>query len=456
MEKLLAAVDARFEENLQALEDFIRIPSVSSPSFDQSTLDESAAWVAARLEEAGLKATVSRGKNPDGTPGRPAVTASLPAAPGKPTVLLYAHHDVQPGGDPATWSHAGGPFEPERRGGRLYGRGSADDGAGLLAHIGALKALRDVYGADHGVGIRVFIEGEEESGSPSFEDFLAANRQELSADVIVVADSANWKTDVPALTTTLRGVVDCEVELRVAGGAMHSGMYGGPILDAVTLMARLIATLHDEQGNVAVPGLVAKEDSDVDFSEAELRESAGLVESYQLAGTGSLAARIWTKPAISVIGLDATSVANASNTIAPVCRAAISMRVAPGQDTQAAMDALTEHLVSHAPFGAQVTVKPGDQGAAFDASSSAGKAGQVKRWALGQAFGQEAVNTGIGGSIPFISTFAQVYPEAEILVTGVEDPYSKAHSEDESVDIESLRKVIGAEALFLARLGGLV
>lgn len=455
MDKLLSAVDARFEENLQALEAFIRIPSVSSPSFDQSTLEDSAAWVAAQLAEAGLEPTVSRGKNPDGTPGRPAVTASLPAAPGKPTVLLYAHHDVQPGGDPATWTTPGGPFEPHRRDGRLFGRGSADDGAGLLAHVGALKALRDVYGA-HGIGIRIFFEGEEESGSPSFEDFLATHREELSADVIVVADSSNWTTEIPSLTTSLRGVVDCEVELRVASGAMHSGMYGGPILDAVTLMARLIATLHDEKGDVAVPGLVVKNESDVDYVEADLREATGVVDSYQLAGTGTLAARIWTKPAISVIGLDATSVANASNTIAPVCRAVISMRVAPGQDTQAAMDALTTHLIDNAPFGAQVTVKPGDQGPAFDASACAGKAGEVKRWALEQAFGHAPVDTGIGGSIPFISTFAEVYPDAEILVTGVEDPYSKAHSEDESVDIESLRKVIGAEALFLARLGSLL
>ncbi|RRD51622.1 dipeptidase [Buchananella hordeovulneris] len=449
---LLAAVDARFEQALQDLEDFIRIPSVSSASFDQSTLEDSARFVAERLTEIGLQAHITRGSNPDGTPGRPAVIATSPTVAGAPTVLLYAHHDVQPGGEAEDWSTPG-PFVPVRRDGRLYGRGSADDGAGIIAHLGALRALRDVFGPELPLGVAVFIEGEEESGSPSFANFLTAHQAELAADVIVVADSANWTTTTPALTTSLRGVVDCQVELRVTDGALHSGMFGGPILDAVTLMARLIATLHDENGDVAIAGLVARDDAEVDYAEETFRADAGLRDGVQLAGTGDLAARLWTKPAVSVIGLDATSVANASNTIAPACRAAISLRVAPGQDTAAAMDALVSHLQNHAPFGAEVTVTPGDLGPAFAADVS-GAAASAKRWALERAYGEAPVGIGMGGSIPFISTFRDTYPQAEILVTGVEDPHSKAHSEDESLDIESLRKIVGAQALFLARLAG--
>lgn len=432
------------------LEDLVRIPSVSSDAFDQAHVRASAEAVAALLRGAGMAtAEVLKVTTADGRTSRPAVVAHRPGPQGAPTVLLYAHHDVQPPGEAAGWTSD--PFEPVQRGERLYGRGAADDKAGVMAHVGALRVLGD----ELGVGVTVFVEGEEEIGSPTFTDFLHAHRDRLAADVIVVADSGNWRIGVPALTTSLRGLVDCEVEVRVLDHAVHSGMFGGPVLDAVTLMARLVASLHDDAGDVAVAGLVARDDADVDYPEADLRADASAVDGYRLAGTGALSARMWTKPAISVIGLDATSVAQASNTIAPVCRAKLSMRIAPGQDPAEAERLLHDHLLAHAPFGARVTVTPGERGQAFDAGGDSEEM-RTARWAFTQAWGHEPVDIGVGGSIPFIAELREVFPEARILVTGVEDPDSRAHSEDESVHLGELERVVLAEALLLARLGGRV
>ncbi|GAA4433037.1 dipeptidase [Georgenia halophila] len=432
------------------LEDLVRIPSVSSPAFDQAQVAASADAVAALLRDAGMpQVEVLTAETADGATSRPAVVAHRPGPVGALTVLLYAHHDVQPPGADESWDTD--PFEPTRRGERLYGRGAADDKAGIMAHVGALRVL----GESLGVGVTVFAEGEEEIGSPTFTDFLRTHADRLRADVIVVADSGNWKVGVPALTTSLRGLVDCEVEVRVLEHAVHSGMFGGPVLDAVTLMARLVATLHDQNGDVAVAGLTGSDEAAVDYPEEDLRADASVVDGYRLAGTGPLAARLWRKPAISVVGLDATTVAAASNTIAPVCRAKLSVRIAPGQDPADAERLLVDHLLAHAPFGAQVRVTPGERGHAFDAAGDTEHM-RTARWAFSQAWGREPVDIGVGGSIPFISELKQVFPGAEILVTGVEDPDSRAHSENESVHLGELEKVVLAEALLLARLGGQV
>jgi len=446
IEDLTTRTAAEFPRIRSDLESLVRIPSVSAPAFDPQHLEDSAAAVAQLFRDAGMpEVEVVRVTGPDGRPGAPAVLAHKPAPAGAPTVLLYAHHDVQPPGDPAGWTSS--PFEPTERDGRLYGRGAADDKAGIMAHVGALRVLGD----ELGVGVTVFSEGEEEIGSPTFRTFLETYRDRLAADVIVVADSSNWKVGVPGLTTSLRGLVDCTVELSVLDHAVHSGMFGGPVLDALTLMSRLVATLHDDDGNVAVPGLVATDHADVDYPEADFRADAGVLDGVRLAGTGPLAARLWTKPAISVIGLDATSVDHSSNTVIPSARAKLSMRIAPGQDPAAAERALHDHLVASAPFGARVTVTPGETGQAFQAPEDSA-AMQAARWAFTTAWGTEPVDLGVGGSIPFIADLAEVYPQAAILVTGVEDPDSRAHSENESVHLGELGKVVLAGALLLARL----
>lgn len=428
------------------LEALVRIPSVSNAAFDQAHVRSSADAVADLLRGAGLdEVDVLTVTTADGRTGAPAVVARRPAPAGAPTVLLYAHHDVQPPGDAAAWQTE--PFEPTERDGRLFGRGAADDKAGVVAHVGALRVLGD----ELGVGVTVFVEGEEEIGSPTFADFLHAHRDRLAADVIVVADSTNWSVGVPGLTTSLRGLVDCTVEVEVLTHAVHSGMYGGPVLDAVTLLARLVATLHDDAGDVAVTGLVHAPDPAVELDEEQLRADAGVLGGVRLAGTGPVTARLWTRPAIAVIGIDAPAVATASNTITPRAAAKLSMRIAPGQDPVAAMGALRTHLEEHAPFGARVTVTDGEKGRPFLApADSAGM--RAARRAFGEAWGTQPVDIGVGGSIPFIADLLEVYPDAQILVTGVEDPDSRAHGANESVHLGELEKVVLAEALLLDHL----
>ena len=428
------------------LEVLVRIPSVSNAEFDQTHVEASAQAVADLLRGAGMDdVRVLSVTSASGRTGAPAVVARRPAPQGAPTVLLYAHHDVQPPGDEAHWETP--PFEPTERAGRLYGRGAADDKAGVIAHVGALRVLGD----ELGVGVTVFVEGEEEIGSPTFTDFLHAHRDLLAADVIVVADSSNWAVGVPGLTTSLRGLVDCVVHVEALDHAVHSGMFGGPLLDAPTLLARLIATLHDEAGDVAVAGLVTAPDPTVDYAEDAFRADAGVLDGVRLAGTGPITARLWTRPAISVIGLDAPRVASASNTLAPRASAKLSVRLAPGQDPDAAMDALRTHLVGHAPFGARVTVMDGERGKPFRAPDDSA-AMQAARWAFARSWGTDPVDIGVGGSIPFIADLLEVYPDAAILVTGVEDPDSRAHGANESVHLGELERVVLAEALLLSRL----
>jgi acetylornithine deacetylase/succinyl-diaminopimelate desuccinylase-like protein len=447
---LRARVEALFPALQADLEDLVRIPSVSAAAFDQAHVAASAEAVAALLRGAGLPdVQILRSARPDGTPGAPAVVARRPAPAGAPTVLLYAHHDVQPPGE--GWSTD--PFVPVQVGERLYGRGAADDKAGIAAHVGALRALAGLAeaGDETPVGVTVFVEGEEESGSPSFHQFLTDHQELLRADVIVVADSTNWQVGTPALTTSLRGLVDGVVEVEVASHAVHSGMFGGPVLDANLQLARLLATLHDDAGNVAVEGLVTAAEPEVDYDEAQFRADSTVLDGVELAGEGTIAGRLWAKPALSVIGIDATSVAHASNTIAPRARAKLSLRLAPGQDPAAADRALADHLAAHAPAGARVTWTRWEAGKPFLAPGDTA-AMRAARSAFTAAWGTEPVDVGVGGSIPFIADLLEVFPDAAILVTGVEDPDSRAHGADESVHLGELRKVVLAEALLLRRV----
>lgn len=435
---------------MSRLKDLVGIPGIAWASFDPSELERSADAVAALVSDAGFSdVRILRCEKTDGTPGGPAVVAQRQAAPGKPTILLYAHHDVQPPGDRALWDSE--PFVAVERDGRLYGRGAADDKAGIMAHLAAFAAVTDVLGEEFGLGVTLFFEGEEEAGSPTFRTFLETHRELLRADVIVVADSSNWKVGVPALTTSLRGLIDGTIEVQVLEHAVHSGMYGGPVLDAPTLLSRLIATLHDDEGSVAIEGLVAYDEATVDLTEGEYRADASVLDGVKLAGTGSIASRMWTKPALSIIGFDAPAVEMASNTLLPRARAKFSLRLAPGQVPAEAMEAVRRHVQAHAPFGAKVVFTPGESGSSYLTDRSSAAAGYAM-WALGESWGVPAVEMGIGGSIPFISDLAEVYPESQILVTGVEDPDSRAHSANESLHIGDFRNAVVAEALLLARL----
>ncbi|ORV81179.1 dipeptidase [Mycolicibacterium iranicum] len=425
------------------LEDLVRIQSVWADPDRRPEVHRSAEAVSKLLSEAGFGDVriVEEG-------GAPAVIARHPAPEGAPTVLLYAHHDVQPEGDPAQWATA--PFEPTERDGRLYGRGTADDKAGIATHLAAFRA----HGGVPPVGVTVFVEGEEESGSPSLSKLLAAHRDALAADVIVIADSDNWSTEIPSLTVSLRGLADCVVEVATLDHGLHSGMWGGVVPDALAVLVRLLASLHDEEGNVAVEGLHEAVAADVDYTSERVRADTGVLAGVQEIGSGSVAQRLWAKPAVTVIGIDTTSIAKASNTLIPRARAKVSMRVAPGGDAAEHLAALTRHLESHAPWGAQVTVTPGDLGEPY-AIDATGPVYDAARVAFRQAWGHDAVDTGVGGSIPFIAAFATAFPDAKILVTGVEDPDTQAHSINESLHLGVLERAATAEALLLARLGDL-
>jgi acetylornithine deacetylase/succinyl-diaminopimelate desuccinylase-like protein len=275
VDELRAAIDREMPGVRADLERLVRIPGIAFDGFDFTPLERSAEAVAELLRGEGLDVQISRIGN-----GHPAVIGKRPGPPGAPTVLLYAHHDVQPTGDLSIW--ISDPFEPTERDGRLYGRGAADDKAGVMAHIAALRA----FGDQLPVGVVLFIEGEEEFGSASLEALLAKHRDELASDVIVIADSGNWDIGVPALTTSLRGIVNSFVTVEVLGSAVHSGMYGGALPDALMVLSRLLATLHDDAGDVAVAGLASKEGSPLDYPIDRFRAEAGVLESVELIGTG--------------------------------------------------------------------------------------------------------------------------------------------------------------------------
>jgi acetylornithine deacetylase/succinyl-diaminopimelate desuccinylase-like protein len=295
----------------------------------------------------------------------------------------------------------------------------------------------------------VFVEGEEEYGSDSLDTILTTYHEELRSDVIVIADSGNWDIGQPALTTSLRGLVNAFVEVRVLKSAVHSGMFGGPVPDALTALVKLLATLHDDEGEVAVDGLVGREGASVDYPEDRFRHEAGMLGGVSLIGRGTITDRAWTKPSVSVLGVDAPRTFEAANALQPSAKAKISVRLAPGDDPKSAYAAIHAHLEKHAPWGAHVEVTLESDGApcVIDAT---GPAFDAARAAFRAAWdGTDAVDMGVGGSIPFIATFQELFPQAAILVTGVEDPYSAAHGPDESLHLGEFARVCLAEALLL-------
>lgn len=441
MTDLVSRVRDVMPEVRRDLENLVRIQSVWADPARRDEVARSADAVAALLRDAGFAEVqiVSEG-------GAPAVIAHHPAPSGAPTVLLYSHHDVQPEGDARQWESP--PFEPTERDGRLYGRGTADDKAGIATHLAAFRA----HGGSPPVGVTVFVEGEEESGSPSLSRLLDAHRDKLAADVIVIADSDNWTADIPALTVSLRGLADCVVEVATLDHGLHSGLWGGVVPDALTVLVRLLATLHDDDGNVAVAGLHEGRAAAVDRDADWVRAESGLLDGVSEIGSGTVAQRLWAKPAITVIGIDTTPIASASNTLIPSARAKVSIRVAPGGDAGAHLDAVRRHLQTHAPWGAKVTVTPGDIGQPY-AIDASGPVYDAARAAFREAWGADAVDMGMGGSIPFIAQFAAAYPEATILVTGVEDPGTQAHSINESLHLGVLERAAITEALLLGMLG---
>jgi acetylornithine deacetylase/succinyl-diaminopimelate desuccinylase-like protein len=443
-DELRAAVRNVLPSVREDLDALIRIRSVSADPDATAKVRQSADLTATLLRNAGATG-VEIIDDVEG--GQPAVVGHYPAPDGAPTVLLYAHHDVQPPGDTSQWTSP--PFEPTERDGRLYARGSSDDKAGIAVHLAALRA----FDGAPPVGVTVFVEGEEEIGSPKLGDLLAKHRDKLVSDVIVLADSENIEIGTPSITTSLRGIAACIVEVRTLRHGVHSGGYGGAAPDALTALCRLLATLHDEAGEVAVDGLVTAAPPDFDYPEDRFRSEAAMLEGVQLLGSGSIASRVWTKPTASVLALDATPVADASNTLLPSARAKVSVRLAPGDNAVRAREALAKHLREHAPWGVQVTVTDSDVGDPY-AIDPTGPAFDAARAAYRDAYGQDVVDIGAGGSIPFVAQFADAFPEAAILVVSAgADPDCRAHGTDESLHLAEFERACVAEAFLLAELG---
>lgn len=435
------AVAENFDTMRAALEDLVRIPSVSAAEYDPSNVRMSAEAVSDLLVGVGFQDV--RLLELEGA--HPAVFGQIPTPDGAPTVLLYAHHDVQPPGPPEEWETAA--FEPEERGGRLFGRGSSDDKSGIVLHLGAVAAHKGQLP----VGVKMFVEGEEEIGSLHLDAFLSRHGAALEADCVVIADSGNWRTGMPSVTTSLRGLVDCYVEVRTLDNAVHSGEFGGALPDALTTLCRTLSSLHDDQGRVAIAGLRRNEARTLDLTDEELLQQANAVPGVELIGEGPLTSRLWQHPAVSVVALDAPPVAEAINQLIPVARAKVSLRLAPGDDPERAMEALTAHLEAHTPWGAAVTVERGAAGKAFELDTT-GAAYDAWRQAFTIAWDTEPVEIGVGGSIPFVAAFAEQFPNASILLTGVGDHLSRAHGPNESLDLGELRRGTFAEAIALRLL----
>ncbi len=438
-----ATVTALMPDLLTELETLVAIPSIAFPGFPPEPVHRMADAVVDLFRRSGLE-EVGLLEIPG---GYPAVYADIPGPAGSPTVLLYAHYDVQPA--PADQGWDTDPWVATRKeDGRIYGRGAADDKSGLAIHAGTLRALAGRLP----VGVRLLVEGEEETIS-HLENYVEAHPELCACDAFVIADMGNQAVGRPALTTALRGEVSCTVRVRTLDHPVHSGLFGGAAPDAMVSLIRILATLHDRQGNTAVPGVTTGEWPGADFDEATYRESSGLIEGVDLVGTGTLASRLWSKPSATVIGIDAPSVQEAANVLIPEATAKVSMRIVPGADAEQELDALIEHLRAAAPWNVIVEVDKVKAGWPFAVDMS-GPVVRAAAEALEAAFGRPVEQIGSGGSIPLVAALQKAAPGAEVLLWGAEDlALSRIHASNESVDPREIEDMVVAQTLTLLGMG---
>ena len=441
LRKRVAELMSRARDDLAHL---VSIPSVADPrQYPADRCAEAAEWVREAFAGAGLEDA----RLLDMPDGHPAVYGSSPAPEGAPTVLLYCHYDVQPPLGEDAWESP--PFELTERDGRWYGRGAADCKGNVIAHLTALRALGDARGC----GVRLIAEGAEEQATGGLEEFVPTAADLLAADAIIVMDAGNFAAGVPTLTTTLRGLAGVVVRVRTLDGPMHSGMFGGPAPDALVALNRIVATLHDERGNVAIDGIEAGQGWDgVTYEPDRFRADAGVLDGVELVGDGSVPEMLWARPAVSVLGIDCPPVVGSTPSVQAEAAALVSLRVPPGMDPEAAQDALAAHLEGAAPWGARVEVERQPRGAPFRARTG-GPAYAAMDEALASAFGRPTTTQGQGGSIPLCDVLAETFPKAEIMLMGVEEPRCLIHAPNESVDPAEIERIALAEALFLQGFG---
>ncbi|MFF2657052.1 dipeptidase [Kitasatospora sp. NPDC058032] len=422
------------------LAELVAIPSVADPrQYPPEECRRAAEWVAAAFADAGLR-DVHLEETPDGSH---AVVGHRPPPPGAPTVLLYAHYDVQPPLDDAAWTSP--PFELTERDGRWYGRGAADCKGNIVMHLTALRAL----GEDLPVGLKLVVEGSEEQGTGGLEAYVPPHAGELHADALLVCDTGNAAVGVPTATTSLRGVTNVVVTVSALKGDMHSGMFGGPAPDALAALIRVLDALRDADGGTRIDGL----DNDgtwsgVGYDEQQFRTDAGVLDGVRLTGSGTVADRLWARPAVTVLGIDCPPVIGSAAAVPATARARVSLRVPPGTDARTAQAALTAHLKAAAPWGVRIEVTPESVGSPFRAATG-GPAYAALDQAAREVYGRPLSFLGQGGSIPLCNVLAATFPGSEIILMGVEEPRCLIHAPNESVDPGEIEQMAHVEALFL-------
>ncbi|GGW36937.1 dipeptidase [Streptomyces xantholiticus] len=436
----VASLMSRAEAELR---EFVAFQSVADPAqFPKSECEAAAAWVAGALGAEGFT-DVAVLDTPDGTQS---VYGFLPGPAGAPTVLLYAHYDVQPPLDPAAWVSP--PFELTERDGRWYGRGAADCKGGFIMHLLALRALKANGGVP--VNVKVIVEGSEEQGTGGLEQYAEAHPELLAADAVVIGDTGNFRAGLPTVTASLRGMTLLRVQVDTLEGNLHSGQFGGAAPDALAALIRVLDSLRAKDGSTTVEGLAADATWEgLAYPEEDFRKDAKVLDGVGLIGEGTVADRIWARPAVTVLGIDCPPVVGATPSVQASARALVSLRVPPGQDAAEANKLLAAHLEAHTPWGARVAVEQVGQGQAFQADVTSPAYTSMAE-AMRMAYpGQEMQSSGMGGSIPLCNTLAALYPQAEILLIGLSDPEAQIHAVNESVSPEELERMSVAEALFL-------
>lgn len=441
MSELGARIAALMPRAHQDLTELVAVPSVADPrQYPPEECLKAARWVAGAFAEAGLR-DVHLAETPDGSH---AVIGHRPPPPGAPTVLLYCHYDVQPPLDDDAWTTP--PFTLTERDGRWYGRGTADCKGNIVMHLTALRAL----GEDIPVGLKFVAEGSEEQGTGGLEAYVAQHPEQFLADALLVCDTGNAEVGTGTATVTLRGLANVVVTVETLQGEVHSGMFGGPAPDALAALVQILSTLRDPStGATRIDGLDCEGTWDgVGYDEVQFRSDAGVLDGVRLTGTGTVADRLWARPAVTVLGIDCPPVVGSAAAVPPTARARVSLRIPPGTDSGAALKALTDHLTGAAPWGARVTVEREGTGSPFRAATD-GPAYTALGKAMQEVYGKPLAFLGQGGSIPLCNVLATTYPRAEIVLMGVEEPRCLIHAPNESVDPGEIEHMAHVEALFL-------
>jgi acetylornithine deacetylase/succinyl-diaminopimelate desuccinylase-like protein len=427
------------------LAELVAMKSVADPrQFPPAECERAARWVLDRFAEVGF----SDAHLEETTDGSKAVVGSRPGGdPEAATVLLYAHYDVQPPVDENAWRTP--PFQLTEVDGRWYGRGAADCKGNIVMHLAALRALGD----DIAVNLKLVVEGSEEQGTGGLEEFVPGHADLLRADTILVCDTGNAAVGRPAVTVSLRGMVNVVVTVAALGSELHSGMFGGPAPDALAALISMLASLRDRHGNTTVAGL---DNTQVwrgePYPPEQFRSDAGVLEGVSLLGDGTVSDMLWARPAVTVLGLDCPRVLGSAAAIVPRAAARLNLRIPPGTAPEDARKALVEHLHSAAPWGVRVDVEVQASGAPFQAVTD-GPAYQAMASAMADAYGTPMTTLGQGGSIPLCNVLADTYPNAELILMGVEEPLALIHAPNESVEPNEIARLALTEALFLQRYG---